>query len=140
MDRRAEFRLARHHARDPSPGEGQMGEARRRRLRKAARPDARRGAGDAAARRRCQAHARLPGKPGVLERRPARQGHRVAPLRSGPVCGRPYLARAAEEHSGPHMPWFWQAQRQSGRVLSDMTCHFVCDWAGAERPPDDDRH
>ena len=53
----------------------------------------------------------------------------MAPLRSGPVCGRPYLARAAEEHSGPHMPWFWQAQRQSGRVLSDMTCHFVCDWA-----------
>ena len=30
-----------------------------------------------------EAHARLPGKPGVLERRPARQGHRVAPRRSG---------------------------------------------------------
>jgi predicted dehydrogenase len=51
------------------------------------------------------------------------QGHRVAP--AVPVCGRPYLARAAEEHSGPHMPWFWQAQRQGGGVLSDMTCHSV---------------
>ena len=41
------------------------------------------------------------------------------------VCGRPSLARTAEEHSGPHMPWFWQAQRQGGGVLSDMTCHSV---------------
>jgi predicted dehydrogenase len=23
------------------------------------------------------------------------------------------------------MPWFWQAQRQGGGVLSDMTCHSV---------------
>jgi predicted dehydrogenase len=45
--------------------------------------------------------------------------------RAVPSCGRPYLARAAEEHSGPHMPWFWQAQRQGGGVLSDMTCHSV---------------
>src|ERR1700684_589627 len=45
--------------------------------------------------------------------------------RAVPISGRPYLARAAEEHSGPHMPWFWQAQRQGGGVLSDMTCHSV---------------
>src|SRR5687768_4886605 len=37
--------------------------------------------------------------------------------------GRPYLARAAEEHSGPHMPWFWQGQLQGGGVLNDMMCH-----------------
>ena len=69
------------------------------------------------------------------------RGKDIVWRRAVPVCGRPYLARAAEEHSGPHMPWFWQAQRQGGGVLSDMTCHFVCDWAAAERPPDDpDRH
>jgi predicted dehydrogenase len=37
--------------------------------------------------------------------------------------GRPYLARAAEEHSGPHMPWFWQGRLQGGGVLNDMMCH-----------------
>ena len=35
----------------------------------------------------------------------------------------PYLARAAEEHSGPHMPWFWQGELQGGGVLNDMMCH-----------------
>jgi predicted dehydrogenase len=45
--------------------------------------------------------------------------------RAVPICGRPYLARAAEEHSGPHMPWFWQGERQGGGTLSDMTCHSV---------------
>jgi predicted dehydrogenase len=45
--------------------------------------------------------------------------------RAVPISGRPYLARAAEEHSGPHMPWFWQARQQGGGVLSDMTCHSV---------------
>jgi hypothetical protein len=28
--------------------------------------------------------------------------------RGAALSGRPYLARAAEEHSGPHMPWFWE--------------------------------
>ena len=28
------------------------------------------------------------------------------------ATGRPYLARAAEEHSGPHMPWFWEGELQ----------------------------
>jgi len=43
--------------------------------------------------------------------------------RAVPIAGRPYLARAAEEHSGPHMPWFWSGERQGGGVLNDMLCH-----------------
>ncbi|MFM8533390.1 MAG: Gfo/Idh/MocA family protein [Acidimicrobiia bacterium] len=41
------------------------------------------------------------------------------------ASGRPYLARAAEEHSGPHMPWFWQGDLQGGGVLNDMMCHSL---------------
>ncbi|MFP8955430.1 Gfo/Idh/MocA family protein [Natrialbaceae archaeon A-CW3] len=36
---------------------------------------------------------------------------------------RPYLARSAEEHSGPHSSWFWDGEKQGGGVLSDMMCH-----------------
>lgn len=43
--------------------------------------------------------------------------------RGAAVTGRPYLARAAEEHSGPHSPWFWQGELQGGGVLNDMMCH-----------------
>lgn len=43
--------------------------------------------------------------------------------RGAALCGRPFLARAAEEHSGPHMPWFWQGRLQGGGVLNDMMCH-----------------
>ncbi len=43
--------------------------------------------------------------------------------RGAKTTGRPYLARAAEEHSGPHMPWFWQGKLQGGGVLNDMMCH-----------------
>jgi predicted dehydrogenase len=42
---------------------------------------------------------------------------------AGRDAGRPYLARAAEEHSGPHSAWFWDPERQGGGVLSDMMCH-----------------
>jgi predicted dehydrogenase len=45
--------------------------------------------------------------------------------RGVPSTGRPYLARASEEHSGPHKPWFWQGEKQGGGVLSDMMCHSV---------------
>jgi predicted dehydrogenase len=45
--------------------------------------------------------------------------------RAAATTGRPYLARAAEEHSGPHMPWFWRGELQGGGVLSDMMCHSV---------------
>ena len=43
--------------------------------------------------------------------------------RGAATTGRPYLARAAEEHSGPHAPWFWQGRLQGGGVLNDMMCH-----------------
>ena len=35
------------------------------------------------------------------------------------------LARSAEEHAGPHEPWFWDPTRQGGGVLSDMGCHSI---------------
>jgi predicted dehydrogenase len=59
--------------------------------------------------------------------------------RAVPGSGRPYLARAAEEHSGPHSPWFWQGAKQGGGVLSDMMCHsaevarFMLTKPGADR-------
>ena len=34
------------------------------------------------------------------------KGRSLAWSRGAAISGRPYLARAAEEHSGPHMPWF----------------------------------
>ena len=43
--------------------------------------------------------------------------------RGAATTGRPYLARAAEEHSGPHTPWFWKGDLQGGGVLNDMMCH-----------------
>ena len=43
--------------------------------------------------------------------------------RGAKLTGRPFLARAAEEHSGPHKPWFWQGRLQGGGVLNDMMCH-----------------
>jgi predicted dehydrogenase len=53
------------------------------------------------------------------------QGHALIWARGAANAGRPYLARAAEEHSGPHMPWFWQGRMQGGGVLNDMMCHSV---------------
>lgn len=50
-------------------------------------------------------------------------GKKLIWARGAATTGRPYLARAAEEHSGPHMPWFWQGQLQGGGVLNDMMCH-----------------
>jgi predicted dehydrogenase len=51
------------------------------------------------------------------------QGHGLLWARGARLTGRPYLARAAEEHAGPHMPWFWQGKLQGGGVLNDMMCH-----------------
>jgi predicted dehydrogenase len=51
------------------------------------------------------------------------QGRALSWARGARLTGRPYLARAAEEHSGPHMPWFWQGNLQGGGVLNDMMCH-----------------
>jgi predicted dehydrogenase len=53
------------------------------------------------------------------------RGREIIWRRGAALTGRPYLARAAEEHSGPHMPWFWQGSMQGGGVLNDMMCHSV---------------
>ncbi len=45
--------------------------------------------------------------------------------RGASTTGRPFLARAAEEHSGPHNAWFWQGSQQGGGVLNDMMCHSI---------------
>ncbi|MEN9592375.1 MAG: hypothetical protein RJA21_834 [Gemmatimonadota bacterium] len=52
-------------------------------------------------------------------------GHNLIWTRGAATTGRPYLARAAEEHSGPHSPWFWNGEQQGGGVLNDMLCHSV---------------
>lgn len=41
------------------------------------------------------------------------------------VMGPMTLVRSAEEHGGPHEPWFWDPVRQGGGVLSDMGCHSI---------------
>ena len=53
------------------------------------------------------------------------RGRELIWARGAALTGRPYLARAAEEHSGPHMPWFWRGNLQGGGVLNDMMCHSV---------------
>ena len=57
--------------------------------------------------------------PGVV------RGRELIWQRGAEIAGRPYLARAAEEHSGPHSAWFWQGDLQGGGVLNDMMCHSV---------------
>lgn len=51
------------------------------------------------------------------------QRKQLAPQRKtmGPLV----LTRSAEEHAGPHEPWFWDPVRQGGGVLSDMGCHSI---------------
>ena len=53
------------------------------------------------------------------------RGKQIIWARGAAAAGRPYLARAAEEHGGPHMPWFWQGDLQGGGVLNDMMCHSL---------------
>lgn len=36
-----------------------------------------------------------------------------------------HLVRTAEEHGGPHEPWFWLPKLQGGGVWDDMGCHSV---------------
>jgi predicted dehydrogenase len=57
--------------------------------------------------------------PGVV------RGKTIVWARGAALTGPPFLARAAEEHSGPHMPWFWEGELQGGGVLNDMMCHSV---------------
>ena len=53
------------------------------------------------------------------------RGKEVLWRRGAASCGRPYLARASEEHAGPHSPWFWQPEIAGGGVLLDMMCHSI---------------
>lgn len=53
------------------------------------------------------------------------RGKEIIWSRGAAISGRPFLARSAEEHSGPHMPWFWEGELQGGGVLNDMMCHSV---------------
>ena len=41
------------------------------------------------------------------------------------AVGTPFLVKQSEEHSGPHMPWFWDVNRSGGGVLLDMGCHSI---------------
>ncbi|HBF22651.1 MAG TPA: dehydrogenase [Planctomycetes bacterium] len=53
------------------------------------------------------------------------RGREVLWRRGASNAGRPYLARAAEEHGGPHSAWFWQKEIAGGGVLLDMMCHSI---------------
>ncbi len=41
------------------------------------------------------------------------------------AVGQLFLVKQSEEHSGPHMPWFWDVSRSGGGVMLDMGCHSV---------------
>jgi myo-inositol 2-dehydrogenase / D-chiro-inositol 1-dehydrogenase len=41
------------------------------------------------------------------------------------ALGEVYLARQAEQHSGPHSDWFWDPEQSGGGVLMDMGCHGI---------------
>ncbi|MDH3592669.1 MAG: Gfo/Idh/MocA family oxidoreductase, partial [Planctomycetota bacterium] len=56
---------------------------------------------------------------------PVERGKDILWRRGASAAGRPYLARSAEEHGGPHEPWFWSGERQGGGVLNDMMCHSL---------------
>ena len=51
------------------------------------------------------------------------RGKNILWRRGASTAGRPYLARCAEEHGGPHEAWFWDGSRQGGGSLNDMMCH-----------------
>lgn len=68
------------------------------------------------------------------------RGKEIVWRRGAAISGRPYLARAAEEHSGPHMPWFWEGELQGGGVLNDMMCHSVEEARFMLTPPGADRN
>jgi predicted dehydrogenase len=41
------------------------------------------------------------------------------------AMGAVHLTRSAEEHGGPHEPWFWDPTKQGGGVWCDMGCHSI---------------
>lgn len=64
------------------------------------------------------------------------RGRELLWRRGASLTGPPYLARCAEEHSGPHRPWFWSGERQGGGVLNDMMCHSLEAGRFLLTPPD----
>ncbi|MFN3486003.1 MAG: Gfo/Idh/MocA family protein, partial [Planctomycetota bacterium] len=83
----------------------------------------------AEARRMVERIAKTPVLHGYLENQvfspSVARGKEIIWRRAVPIAGRPYLARAAEEHGGPHEPWFWKGREQGGGVLNDMMCHSI---------------
>ncbi|MCJ7612649.1 MAG: Gfo/Idh/MocA family oxidoreductase [Candidatus Aminicenantes bacterium] len=67
------------------------------------------------------------------------RGKGIVWARGAALSGPPYLARAAEEHSGPHRPWFWEGSLQGGGVINDMMCHSVEEARFMLTPPEKDR-
>lgn len=53
------------------------------------------------------------------------RGKEVLWRRGAAVAGRPFLARATEEHAGPHSRWFWEPEVAGGGALLDMMCHSI---------------
>jgi len=53
------------------------------------------------------------------------RGKEVLWRRGAGTGGRPYLARASEEHAGPHSKWFWEPAIAGGGALLDMMCHSI---------------
>ncbi|KXA90809.1 hypothetical protein AKJ57_03585 [candidate division MSBL1 archaeon SCGC-AAA259A05] len=53
------------------------------------------------------------------------KGKEILWRRGAKNTGRPYFVHCAEEHSGPHEPWFWDGEKQGGGVLNDMGCHSL---------------
>ncbi|MFC2158953.1 Gfo/Idh/MocA family protein [Acidobacteriota bacterium] len=70
---------------------------------------------------------------------PVIRGKEIVWSRGAAATGRPYLARAAEEHGGPHMPWFWEGTLQGGGVINDMMCHSFETARFILTPPDAER-
>ncbi|MFW6140008.1 MAG: Gfo/Idh/MocA family protein [Acidobacteriota bacterium] len=68
------------------------------------------------------------------------RGKDILWTRGAATTGRPYLARASEEHGGPHMPWFWEGSLQGGGVINDMMCHSVEEARFMLTPPGQERN
>jgi predicted dehydrogenase len=56
---------------------------------------------------------------------PAVVGARTQLAQVEKAMGPAHLARSAEEHGGPHEPWFWDPTTQGGGVCCDMGCHSI---------------
>lgn len=50
---------------------------------------------------------------------------RVKELAGTGSIGKPFLAKQAQCHGGPHSPWFWDVERAGGGALLDMGSHGI---------------